>query len=258
MDNNYRVDVQAELAKMDTIINKARSIGGSAIKLPVENYCVTLVSFNKDRHRLYIPNDVIQSKNKELPSYYDEEGEELDISLESIGEILNKLSGELTVIGGANLISTSCLFRHCANIKHLNLLYFDTRNVEDMSYMFEYCKVGIITFGNFNTSRVKNMSHMFYNCEVDKLDLSTFNTSNVTNMNSMFEQCKSKSIDLSTFDISNVDTLDNMFARCKTPRLNLTSFVCKAPRENTQHMFEGCISDIKVSNVRMEELIAYR
>ena len=49
-----------------------------------------------------------------------------------------------------------------------------------------------VNLSYFNTQNVIDMSCMFNNCNsLINLDLSNFNTQNVTNMESMFSNCKS-------------------------------------------------------------------
>ena len=46
-----------------------------------------------------------------------------------------------------------------------NLSSFDTKNVNDMSYMFAYCyNLNNLDLSSFDTKNVKDMSWMFYDC----------------------------------------------------------------------------------------------
>jgi surface protein len=73
---------------------------------------------------------------------------------------------------------------------------FNTQNVTDMSYMFNYCNgLKSLDVKNFNTQNVTDMSKMFYNCSsLTSLDLTNFNTENVTSMSSMFYGCSNLSL----------------------------------------------------------------
>ena len=86
------------------------------------------------------------------------------------------------------------LFGKCYNIRNLELRFFNTEQVKDMSYMFEQCN----------------------NLEEIKINESTFQTYNVTSMAHMFKDCeKLKNIDVSFFNIKNVKCTSYMFADCK-------------------------------------------
>ena len=70
-------------------------------------------------------------------------------------------------------------------IVNLDLSFFDTSNVTDMSYMFEGMSglTGINWGTKFITTKVINMEGMFSNVvKLTALDLSLFNTALVTNM----------------------------------------------------------------------------
>ncbi len=63
-----------------------------------------------------------------------------------------------------------------------------------MSEMFSYCSLTSLNLSYFNTNNVNNMSHMFYNCSsLTSLNLSNFNTNNVKDMSRMFHICSSLS-----------------------------------------------------------------
>ena len=69
--------------------------------------------------------------------------------------------------------------------------------LSNTNYMFFDCnKLTSLNLLNFNTNNIEDMSHMFCKCSsLTSLNLSNFNTNNVTNMNFMFllvnkEKCK--------------------------------------------------------------------
>ena len=89
-----------------------------------------------------------------------------------------------------NLKSMKKLF-YKSHINNINLTNLDTKNVEDMSYMFAYTDFEEFDFNEkeiyINTENVKDMSYMFYGCEnLYWMNLSLFNTSKVLNMSGMF------------------------------------------------------------------------
>ena len=146
------------------------------------------------------------------------------------------------------------MFFGCSNLISLDLSYFDTSNVVDMSSIFQSCTaLNFINLSNFNTSKVINMDSMFKECSnITSLDLSNFDTSNVENMHSMFYECLNlnflnlssfntssvfgvsymfckciglTSLDLSTFNTSRVSTMNSMFYRCSSLNsLDLSNF----------------------------------
>ena len=95
---------------------------------------------------------------------------------------------------------------------------FDTRNVTNMSNMFNGCSgLTSLDLGSFDTQSVTNMSYMFNGCTgLTKLNLSSFDTQNVTNMSFMF----SNSSALTTIIVSDswntdqVERSNGMFRQC--------------------------------------------
>ena len=66
---------------------------------------------------------------------------------------------------------------------------WDTSNVTDMSYMFQYAKEFNQPIGSWDVSNVTNMSYMLCNAENFNQDISRWDVSNVTYMKEMFDYC---------------------------------------------------------------------
>ena len=108
----------------------------------------------------------------------------------------------------------SRMFYNLSNVQEINLNYFDTSRVNDMSLMFAYDhKLTSLDLSNFDTSSVIDMHQLF--CGVDGLisiDLSNFDTSKVTNMSQMFYDADGLIfLDLSNFDTSSLTNISAMF-----------------------------------------------
>ncbi len=113
-----------------------------------------------------------------------------------------------------NVEDMSDLFRGRVNVENIDLSHFDTSNVENMSRMFSGMEnLNSLDLSNFDTSNVTDMSHMFDSLtKLPIIDLSSFNTSKVTNMSGMFTNMENlNSLDLSHFDTSNVTDMSYMF-----------------------------------------------
>ncbi|WP_444302628.1 BspA family leucine-rich repeat surface protein, partial [Leyella stercorea] len=121
---------------------------------------------------------------------------------------------------------------------------FDTRNVTDMSFIFNECEnLTSLDVSNFDTKNVTYMFCMFQGCiNLTSLDVSNFDTQNVTNMGGMFNGCINlTSLDLSNFDTQNVTDMRYMFAACRTLATIYASdkFVTTACSEDGE-MFSDC------------------
>ncbi len=129
-------------------------------------------------------------------------------------------------IGGKNDIikpyRTTSWFAYF-NISGLNMKYFDTSNVFDMSEMF-YHSSGTIGLQYLNTSKVKYMSGMFFHASMTINNLNKIDTSNVISMANMFNDSNCYNLDLSNFNTSNVVNMSNMFSNCGAYYLDVSSF----------------------------------
>lgn len=157
-------------------------------------------------------------------------------------------------IGGLEHIDTSlvtdmsCLFLHCGELKELDLSFFNTSSVIDMSGMFSWTKINLLDVSSFNTSNVKKMNDMFSGVNLDALDLSSFDTSNVVDMRGMFYGSSIKELNLSSFNTSNVKSMNSMFYGFETDELDLSSFNTSSV-EDMQCMFNWSrINDLDVSS----------
>ena len=98
---------------------------------------------------------------------------------------------------------------YCKNLKNINITSFDTKNVSDMSYMFNYwIKLSKINLEFFRTPSIYH------------------ETTNVIDMYSMFNRCyKLISIDVSKFDTRNLANMRWLFSNCENlTEINLNNF----------------------------------
>lgn len=214
-NENARIARMKEIdTQINKIINKAKMTGKQIKQVKAyEGSDITLVQLSDTSSILCIPSNVC------LIGRVSEENrlDDLDITY---------IKGQLKVIGGYNLKSTSHMFTGL-RFDYLDLSAFDTHNVTDMNSMFAWSSIKSINFKNLNTAMVKNMEDMFLYCNTEVLDLSSFNTERVTDMESAFHHCGAKFIDLSSFNLKRVANLVNVFKACKAE--------IKASDENILH-----------------------
>lgn len=152
-----------------------------------------------------------------------------------------------------NVKDMSHMFDGCANLRIINFgSSFITPSVEDMSYMFNRCEYLKSIDAKFDTTLVKNMSFMFKGCaSLESLNVDTWNTSQVKNMSHMFDYCQRlKFLDLSNFDASNVENMAAMFNTC----YSLTKVILMSNTQkckSMEFMFAGCtnLKSIDLSTV---------
>ena len=155
------------------------------------------------------------------------------------------------------------LFGKCYNIKKLILIYFNTKEVKDMSYMFDQCnslEEILINPFIFKTDKVTNMSHMFSECfSLKEIDLSSFNVENVRHTSYMFYDCKKLDIiDLSKSKINDKANMSHMFEGCSNIILiNISPFKV-IEEKKIENMFDNIspnIENVIINEFCIEEYI---
>ena len=90
------------------------------------------------------------------------------------------------------IIDMSYMFYGCKNLSSIDISKWDTSNVKDMSYMF-YGFESLSSLPNIskiNTRNVIDMSNIFEKCDLTNTNLSQFNTQNVENMDFFLPNAK--------------------------------------------------------------------
>lgn len=163
------------------------------------------------------------------------------------GNMQNLASVELEYFDTNNLINMSSMFYNCKSLTSLDLSNFNTSNVTDMNSLFYSC-TGLTTLNlgnNFDTSNVTTMYALFSGCSsLNELNLGDkFNTSNVTTMYGMFYNCKNlTTLDLgNNFNTSNVTDMESMFKNCENIKsLNLGDKFDTSKVTKMNNMFYFC------------------
>ena len=130
------------------------------------------------------------------------------INADNIADFVKELV-YLPKINTKNVTDMSYMFDSCFALCAIPQI--DTSNVTDMSYMFSRC-YNLISIPPLDTKNVTDMSYMFDSCfalcAIPQID-----TSNVTTMESMFYSC-SQLTSIPMLNTSKVTTMDGMFSEC--------------------------------------------
>lgn len=130
----------------------------------------------------------------------------------------------------------------------LDVSSFDTRNVSDMSYMFEQTGIKNINLDSLSTYSLRDTSYMFAECYyLQNLDLRQFKTATVSDAHGMFTYCFSlTNINFDTDVFGNVTDMSYMFDHSTAfTILNLSSFNT-ANVTNMSGMFSDCTALTKI------------
>ena len=124
---------------------------------------------------------------------------------------------DLTLFNSNQTTNMGFMFGGCEKLENIiNLKNLRTHNVTNKQSMFSGTKLNNINLSFFNTINVNNMSQMFYSCNnLKELDLSSFNTTNLINIEYMFGYCHNlKTINLSSFYTNNDINSKFIFEGC--------------------------------------------
>ena len=108
------------------------------------------------------------------------------------------------------------MFSSCKNLKSINLEYFNTTNVDDMSYMFLDCKsLTSIDLSVITTYNVKSFSHMLSGCE------------SLTSINFNIDASKASDLSFLFYGSTNLEFI-NMSDFRTTTDLNMKYILCNS------------------------------
>jgi surface protein len=152
-----------------------------------------------------------------------------------MASMFNNCTSLTTLTLPANFVTTRTknlwrLFRNCWKLDSIDCTYWNTTNVTNMSEMFsDYHQRSLLAviFGDFSTRNVTDMSNMFDGCiSLVSHPAEGFVTLNVEDMGSMFRYCSSlTSLNLSNWTTEKVTNMASMFKGCTALKtLNLSSF----------------------------------
>ena len=79
-------------------------------------------------------------------------------------EEYNLYQFNITGFSGDKIRTMENLFNYAIRLYYCSFNNFDTKNLEDISYMFARTNITNSPLNDLNTSKVKFMSHLFYNC----------------------------------------------------------------------------------------------
>ena len=136
------------------------------------------------------------------------------------------------------------MFYNCNSLTSLDLRYFQTNNVEYMSYMLYNC-TNLNTFlliNEFENTKIKDMRGIFQNCQsITALNLTKFYTPNVEIMWDMFNGCSSlRNLSIPKFDTSKVTDMQSMFSGCESLVILNISHFKTSKVQYMNEMFQNC------------------
>ncbi len=156
-----------------------------------------------------------------------------------------------------NVTNMKGMFKRCHLLENLNLQFFNTEKVKDMSYMFSICnnlKKIIINPNTFKTQETISMGHMFNRCnDLSEINVSSFTDDKIEELCYMFGECqKLKNVNLSNFGkkghMNKKINMVKMFSECTDLETIDLSSLNVTKDDELGDMFKGLrnIKEIKV------------
>ncbi|MDI6552972.1 BspA family leucine-rich repeat surface protein [Leuconostoc falkenbergense] len=136
----------------------------------------------------------------------------------------------LTNFNTENVTNMSYMFQYCTELTNLDLSSWNVDNVTTFANMFQYVnKITNLNLSNWGANRSADnvdMQYMLHSTgKLSTLTLNNFKTDNVTNMSYMFYSSGVKSLDLTTWNVDNVTTFTRMFSyTASLTELNLSNW----------------------------------
>ena len=148
------------------------------IRYKLKNQESKIALFGKDfvdKNKI-ISKFIYERENYELTQYFEIPNYE-SLTKNGIGEI------SITLTNINNLTDISHMFHYSDFLFSDDMPYWDTKNINDMSFLFSDCTnlISIPDISNWDLSNLINMSELFYNCYslISLPDISKWDTSNV-------------------------------------------------------------------------------
>ena len=146
-------------------------------------------------------------------------------------------------IGNApNLISVVNMFKNCNYLNLINPLNLDTKNITDMSSMFEaaswnYDQAEYNLGDKFRFDNVTTTEKMFYKNGGKKITFTHFDAPKNTTGANMFAESHALEINIPEFNLPEVTNLSHMFEKALARKVILPSEVHTGKLENVYRMF---------------------
>lgn len=141
-----------------------------------------------------------------------------------------------------NLTNAVNMFKNCSYLNLINPLNLDTKNITDMSSMFEatswnYDQAEYNLGDKFRFDNVTTTEKMFYKNGGKKITFTHFNAPKNTTGANMFAESHALEISIPEFNLPEVTDLSHMFEKALVRKISLPSKVHTGKLENVYRMF---------------------
>lgn len=141
-----------------------------------------------------------------------------------------------------NLTNAVNMFKNCSYLNLINPLNLDTKNITDMSSMFEatswnYDQAEYNLGDKFRFDNVTTTEKMFYKNGGKKITFTHFNAQKNTTGANMFAESHALEISIPEFNLPEVTDLSHMFEKALVRKISLPSEVHTGKLENVYRMF---------------------
>ena len=148
---------------------------------------------------------------------------------------------DLSHLDTSNVTNMYSMFEYTTSESALDLTYLDVSSAVNMASMFYGTNIPDLDLNGWDTKNVEDMSYMFSSCsEPFNLNLSGWDTRKVVTMQSMFDEAYHlQSLDISGWDMSGIEELSSIFSNSSVETINVTNVVLPV---NSSRLFSDLAS----------------
>ncbi len=248
MKSDGRLFMLSPLLKLDDlsvnrIISKARLLNNLTTLKTADRHECYLVKYLPETYILYIPDDVTGEKcdgsGHGWAALFDNRTQSAFI--EAVKH------STLYVYGGKNVLTLSSVFKY-AKMKELNLTYFTSDKVTDMSFMFNDAVIDNINFGTLSAENVLDMRAAFRGLHTTFLDIDFIHGQNVRHARVLFGNCMIDTINIKNLNLEYCDCA-LMFERADIHKIDFNELKIYRPTN-----FDSAFRWARINNIVLNHI----
>ena len=202
-------------------------------------------NFTTDYSDLFSGNQSIVEFNELLP-YGSQGGSNGSFKVHGYSGMFEASNIEAVFMNPLNALENASMrnmFKDALNFQRSDIMFWDTRNIRNMSNMFHGAENFNLHINHWNVGNVTNMSSMFYGASLFHQGLPEWDVSGVEFMQNMFRNATQFNGVINSWDVTSVTNMDFMFNGATNFSQNLSKWLVSEDidfNENYRNnMFQG-------------------
>ena len=246
MQNVRRYYIDCNLDNETVEVIQGRSCYGLNEKTRITVFLVfDKNNFTTDYSDLFSGNQSIVEFNELLP-YGSQGGSNGSFKVHGYSGMFEASNIEAVFMNPLNALENASMrkmFKNALNFQRSDIMFWDTRNIRNMSNMFHGAENFNLHINHWNVGNVTNMSSMFYGASLFHQGLPEWDVSGVEFMQNMFRNATQFNGVINSWDVTSVTNMDFMFNGATNFSQNLSKWLVSEDidfNENYRNnMFQG-------------------